>query len=114
MYHAFADFAEWKSCSILGCRSSDPFAVEALAVRSGAGLHLLIANLTWQPRRVMLGPLGTERVRLRHLDGRSAPFAMHDPERFRATAESARVEASELLLELAPYAVVRLDATPGS
>jgi hypothetical protein len=46
---------------------------------------------------------------VRQLTDETAPEAMADPERFRASGTVASVRDGRLSLELPPYAVVRLD-----
>jgi hypothetical protein len=109
LYHVFADLAEWKPGEMLVCQSSDPLVVEGLALRSGGTQHLLVANMRPTPQRATIGPLAAGRVSIRVLDAASAPAAIADPERFRASAETAAVTEGRLAIELAPYAVARID-----
>ena len=109
LYHVFADIAEWQDGSILGCRSNRPLAVTALALESQGSLHLLIVNLTGMQQRVVLSPLVAEQVAVRSLDASTAQKAMFEPESFRRDTQQVEIEGRELVLEMAPYATVRVD-----
>src|SRR5205814_7240102 len=45
LYRVLADAAALREAEVVACSSSDPLAVEALALRDGDGLHLRVANL---------------------------------------------------------------------
>jgi D-apionolactonase len=109
LYHVLADLGEWKGAEMVEARSSEPLAVEALAARHGGALHLLVANLTPQPQRCELAPLDDGRAALRLLDEQSYPTATGDPERFRREHAEADVGGRTLAIELAPFAVARVD-----
>ena len=73
VYHVFADLAEWKDGTIISSRSSNPLAVETLAMADDGMLHLLVANLTPEPQTVTIDALsGTEvtRAAAERRDGR--------------------------------------------
>jgi hypothetical protein len=109
MYHVFADVAEWKHGELQEVRSSDPLTVEAVAV-AAPELHLLVVNLTPQSQRCVIAPVAGESVTIRRLDEETAADALADPEAFRQRADAAELRDEELELELAPFAVVRVDA----
>jgi hypothetical protein len=110
MYHVFADVGEWKEGTLVDAGANDPLTVTALAVRTHAATHLLVANLTGNPQAVELGPLDADRARIRRLDEETAPAAMSEPESYRRSFESRTIGDGALRLELLPYAVVRVDA----
>jgi D-apionolactonase len=109
LYHVLADAGEWKGAEVLEARSSDPLAVEALAVRHGGVQHLLVANVTPEPRTCELGPLESGDARIRVLDETSYEVATREPRRFRAEAEDVEPAGGTLRLELAPFALARVD-----
>jgi hypothetical protein len=111
MYHVFRDVAEWRDGTVLAARSNRPLVAEALAVRDASGVHVLVANLTPSPHRVVVAGLGDRRVSRRVLDAASAGPAMADPDAFRAMGEPVASFGGRVALELEPYAVARLDAT---
>jgi hypothetical protein len=108
LYHVLADAGAWQGCDVIAVEATHPLAVEALAVRSGDGLHVLLASLTPAAGRCRIEGLPSGIATVRTLDERSFTSACSDPAEFRSGAESIRVEGS-LELDLAPYAVVRLD-----
>src|SRR5260370_2622078 len=60
MYHVFADVAEWKDGAVLPTRSSEPLVAEALPVRHGNRMHVILAHLTAQPPHVTGGPIAAK------------------------------------------------------
>lgn len=110
LYHVFADVAEWKNGSLVECASNRPLDVIALAVASESTLHMLVANLTGANQRVIIGPLGADQVSARSLDASTAAQAMFEPERFRQNWRQIELLNRELVLDMAPYATVRIDA----
>jgi hypothetical protein len=107
VYHVFADLGEWKGGELVAASSSDPLAVEALAVRVNDELHVFVANLSHSPRRCVVGGLLTGTVRLRRLDDATIATACSEPEAFRAGATDV---TGGLELELEPFELVRIDA----
>lgn len=112
LYHVFADLADCKRGDLVDARSSDPLAVEALAVRSGEALRVLLANLTPRRRSVSLAGLPAGRVRVRVLDEETGALAVADPERFRSSGREVEAPDGTLVLDLGRYAVARVDAGP--
>ena len=109
MYHVFADVAEFASGEALAAKSSEPLVVEGLVLRKGRRTHTLLANMTGTPQRVTLSKLGAK-VTIKRLDETTADQAMKSPEEWRAEAgESVKTDDGKLVVELLPYAVVRVD-----
>ena len=109
LYHVFADLAEWKNGSIVPCTSSQPLIVTALAVEHEGRLHLLVVNFTARQQRVTISPLAVDSFSLRSLDAQSVQEAKLEPESFRQRREQREVSGGEPVLDLAPYATVRID-----
>ncbi len=109
LYHVFADVAEWKDGSVVECGSNQPLTVAALAVESGGSLHLLAVNLTGSHQRVAIGPLMAGQALVRSLDASTALQAMFEPEGFRQRRTQVGIQSGELVLDMAPYATVRID-----
>ncbi|HEU0243474.1 MAG TPA: hypothetical protein VFQ75_06170 [Candidatus Limnocylindrales bacterium] len=113
LFHVLADAAGWAGATVRRTRSSRPLDTEALAAQDAAGLHLLVANLRPAPTTVEVAGLEGRAAVVRTLDATTAPLATSDPAAFRATRGVDReVVDGTLRLELAPYAVARVDA-PG-
>jgi hypothetical protein len=109
LYHVFADLAEWKNGRVVRSRSSNPLAVESLALEDDAALHLLLANLTPRPRTVTIDSLSGREISVRRLNATTAEDAALDPEHFRTHGEVI-VPKGPPTLTLAPFEVVRIDA----
>lgn len=108
LYHPLADVAGWVGAEVLACPSSEPLAAVCLAVRTQDGTtRLLLANLTAQPREVVVAPL-TGSLALRRLSEETAGAAAADPATFRSSGQAAEA-SGEIALALAPYEVVRID-----
>ena len=106
LYHVLADVGEWRDGGeVVLAASSAPLAVEALAVRKDGRRHLLVANLTPRRHQCVVEGLSSG-ISTRTLDEASFLRAGDDPLAFR----SERDDAESAELELAPYAVVRIDA----
>lgn len=114
LWHVLADAGEWRGARILSVgRATEPAAtpdVACLAVESRGAGSLLIASLAREPRAVRVLGLGSERVRVRPLDVRTALAATTDPAGYRSTAwEPRSVRGGGLDLALGSYAVLRVD-----
>jgi hypothetical protein len=107
MYHVFADLAEGKDGTVVASASTDPLAVETLALLRDGTLLLSVANLTPEPRMVEIDCFANGPVAARRLNEAVAARAAFDPDRFRAV-EDALVADDGLALTLAPFEVVRL------
>ncbi len=112
LYHVFADIAEWKNCTIVPCSSDQPLTAAALALTSKdvPGPHLLVFNLQANQQRVVIGPLHATSLSVRTLDEHSIREATLTPETFRQHRQQVQTQGGELVLDLAPYAIIRIDA----
>ena len=66
-------------------------------------------NLTGAYQRVVISSLGAEQVWMRNLDTSTAYEAMFEPESFRQNWRQVEIQSRELILDMAPYATVRID-----
>lgn len=114
VYHVFADLADWKGGEVLASRSSHPLSVVGLAIRLGDATCFLLANLTPEEQRVVVGPLTTIRVAVRRLNEVTSPVALFEPGRFRSLVERLALTGTDLVLSLAPFEVVRVEAGRGA
>jgi len=109
LYHPLADAIEWHGLEVLACESSDVLTAIGFAVRSPEGeVHVLLANLTSQERKVVLAPLDGDTT-LRRLYEATAREASASPQAFRSRHEYATA-SGELTLTLGGYEVVRVDS----
>lgn len=109
LYHVLADLAEWSDGEVIGTMSSDSLRVEALAMRNGDGLHLLLANLTPQPQMVHLHQLPTGDLTVRRLNADTAETAIANPGDFRATQKFPGVNEMEIALSIMPFETMRIN-----
>jgi hypothetical protein len=110
LYHVLADVGEFAGGKVVPTVSSDPLRVDGLAVVKDGRRRVIVANLTPEPQRVMVGNLN-ERVRVRHLNEMNAEEAMSSPEVFRSqSGDTLQTAAGNLSLNLLPYAVARIDS----
>ncbi len=109
LYHVFADLAEWKDGRVVRSQSSNPLAVETLALEDDGALHLLLANLTSRPRTVTIDTLTGREISVRRLNATTAKVAALDPDHFRTHSE-AIVPKGTPTVTLAPFEVARIDA----
>jgi hypothetical protein len=72
-------------------------------------LHLLVANLTGVSLSVVISPFAAGQVSVRSLDTGTAQNAMFEPESFRQNWRQVEIQSRELILDMAPYATVRID-----
>lgn len=105
MYHVFADVAEFGG-RVVASKSSDPLAVEGLALRKGKRLRVLLANLTDRPQTVALRGIGLK-AKVKMLDANNAEAAMKRPEAWRAEAG---MPLSDRTITLPLCAIARIDA----
>jgi hypothetical protein len=105
LYHVLADVADLRDAELVAAESSNPFAVDALALRDDAGLHLLLANLTPVAQTVTVNLPGAFNAEMRRLNTGSAMAAMARPEEFRRSA----TPLAGSHLTLAPFETTRID-----
>lgn len=111
LYHLLADVGEFAGGMVAPSQSSDPLAVEGLTLYQGDRVRVLLANLTGEPQSVSVAGLG-DAVQVRFLDETNAEAAMQAPEDFRtAPGEWRSTGQGQLLIELPPYALARMDGT---
>ncbi|MHB0878074.1 MAG: hypothetical protein ACYC5O_18730 [Anaerolineae bacterium] len=108
VYHVFAACRDAAAAAVLPAVSADPLRVQALAFRSGAGIRLLLANLTAEPQRVSVAGMG-ESLRLLCLDEDNAEEAMRTPEEFLHRQSQTLDVSGAAVVRLLPYAVTMLD-----
>ncbi len=89
--------------------SADPLALDGLAFRHGEQVRVLVASLVPARRRVVLEGLPRATLSLRRLNELTAPAALFELERFRASAEVVGTSSGSLTLELLPYEIARID-----
>jgi hypothetical protein len=110
LYHVFADVGEFLGGEVLQTHSSNPLNVQALAMRAGDRMSVLIANLTSTRQPVELRNL-PPRLQVREMDGNNMDEAMEDPDGYRSGLKrSVETRDGVLDFELPPYALARFTA----
>jgi D-apionolactonase len=113
VYHMLADIGEFAHGSLIPIFTSDHLRVDGFALQDQERLRILIANLTPQSQSVFLST--NDSFRLRRLDTGNAEWAMREPEQYRMQQrEIVRGVDGNLSLELAPFAILRLDREQSS
>ncbi len=114
VFQVFADLGELgDETTLVDARSSRPSEVCALALESGQLQRALIANLTPSQVTVEVAGLAAQAAALRVLDERTANDALSDPLGYRARPPAeVSLSGGSVTLDLAPFAIARLDARP--
>ncbi|MGH2615810.1 MAG: hypothetical protein ACRDJC_11260, partial [Thermomicrobiales bacterium] len=87
VYHVLADIAEFRDGEILQVDLGDGLRVQALALRDGDELRVLLANMTDATVEVSLEVPGARGSTMRQLDDHSFTRAASQPEDFRASSQ---------------------------
>lgn len=110
LYHIFADLADYQRSDLLRVQIPDEHVIEALALRNGQRLLLLIANLTSDLQAFQLILPNMSEPVLRNLDETNVLSAMQQPQLFRQTSSRISLdEEGHLLIQLLPFAIARIE-----
>jgi D-apionolactonase len=109
LFHVFAALADFAGGEVLPVTLRDPLAAEALAVRAGDRVRILVANFEDAPRTVALrAPLADATVRT--LDETNVEAATTDVDHLRAAGgTTVATEGGAITLDMHPFAVARID-----
>ena len=107
-YHVLADVAECSGGEVLPVSVSDPLRVQALALRDGAHVRLVVANMRDENATVTVNVAGLRAVTQRPLNADTVFGAASDPGAFRASATPI-AEARPLTVTLPPFGLVTID-----
>jgi hypothetical protein len=111
VFHVFADVLELgPQTKVLRCQTSQPSELAALALRTPDRVRVLIANLTPAPVSAVVELTPAQEFAVRMLDETTALEALADPLTYRERPSAARSTDPAAPLELAPFAVARLDS----
>jgi hypothetical protein len=113
VYHVLADVAEFREGAVLPVDVGDGLRVQALALRLGDRVRVLLANMTDVAISVPLALPGATSGELRRLDERSYVQAASDPEVFRESAQAVELSDGATDVTLPPFSVATLTATVG-
>ena len=110
LYHVLADAAEFAGAALLPVATDAPLAVEALALRAGGRLRILVASFRDESTRVTLSLPALTGGRLRLLDETTYAAATGDGDTFRRRVDRVIEDGAETIeLELRPFAVATID-----
>ena len=110
LYHVLADVGEYAGGGLLPVEVSDPLEVEALALRSGSKIRVLVASFDNEPRQVRLALSGLTEAIVRVLDETTFDQATTEPDGCRKGAISVATRGGSISLALRPFAVATIDA----
>jgi hypothetical protein len=110
LWHVLADVLQARGADVLPVDASHPLAVDALALRDGRRLRILVANMRPEPRRAVLGPVPGEAL-YQMLDEESLAQATRDPFAYRQQPATPLLADGQgwAELELGPHAVARIE-----
>ncbi|MFN8592623.1 MAG: hypothetical protein U0031_14285, partial [Thermomicrobiales bacterium] len=94
---------------VLPAASTDSLTVQALALRDGKRVRVILANMRDEPAQVQLEIPGAGETRVRRLDTDSVFLAASDPDTFRATSEPLGEAGPVLTLNLGPNGLATVD-----
>jgi len=111
VYHILADVGEYSGGIVLKTVSSDPLAVEGLALTKDKHLAIILANLTNNEAQVNLVGLRSQ-ASIRYLSQNNVELACTDPEAYRAqVGELVKPDTEFIHLELGSYSLAHIEAT---
>ena len=107
VYHVFSDLADFQDSEVLNIQISDSYKIEALAVRKGSVIRLLVANLTNEQQEIALEIPGSAKpASVRYLDESTAETAMKSRKNFLKLRKEFTDPTS---LQLLPFALACID-----
>ena len=107
-YHVLADVAEFGNGQALPVTVSDPLRVQALVLRDGSRVRVMLANMRDEDATVTIDAAGLHDLRLRELNAETVFRAASDASAFRASA-SAASSSEGLSVTLPPFGLVTID-----
>ena len=88
----------------------DPLHVQALALRDGARLRVILANMRDEPARVSLELPEMGETRVRRLDDKTVYQASSDPAVFRASGGPLGEAGTAVTIDLPSHGLITLDS----
>jgi hypothetical protein len=110
IYHVLADVVEFTSGEILSVTLGDGLRVQALALRDGNRVRVVLANMGDESLSVSLEIPGAAAATVRRLDDATVYLAATDPGAFRASAEPIGVRDGTVTVDLPPFGLATVDA----
>ena len=113
IYHVLADVAEFQGGQILPVTSSDGLRAQALALRDGGRMRVVLANMSDEPLTVSLDIPGAGAATVRRLDDRTVYLAATDPVEFRSSAQPIGETDRSVSVDLPPFGLATVDTASG-
>jgi hypothetical protein len=110
VYHVLTDVADLRGGQILPVTLGDGLRVQALALRDGDRMRVILANMGDEPLTVDLEIPGMGAATIRRLDERTVYLAATDPAAFRSSAQSIDATNGTLTVDLLPFGLATVDA----
>jgi hypothetical protein len=110
VYHVLADVADFQRGQILPVTLGDGLRVQALALRDGDRVRVVLANMGDESLTVVLEIPGAGAATVRPLDDRTVYLAATDPGAFRASAQPIAVTDGSVMVDLSPFGLATVDA----
>ena len=109
VYHVLADAAEFEGGQILPVTSSDSLRVQALALRDGNRIRVVLANMSDETLSVSLDVPRVGATTMRRLDDRTVSLAAADSGAFRGSGQPIDVTDGAVNVDLPPFGLATLD-----
>ncbi|MDF2758649.1 MAG: hypothetical protein K0S99_1281, partial [Thermomicrobiales bacterium] len=109
VYHVLADVADFQGGQILPVTLGDRLRVQALALRDGDRVRVILANMGDESLAVALEVPGASAATVRRLDDRTVFLAATDPGAFRASAEPIGMTDGTVSVDLPPFGLATVD-----
>jgi D-apionolactonase len=109
VYHVLADIADFQGGQVLPVTLSDGLRVQALALRDGDRVRVVLANMSDDPLTVSLEIPGAGGATLRHLDDQTVCLAATDPGAFRDSARPVDMIDGSVNVDLPPFGLATVD-----
>ncbi|MDQ3225302.1 MAG: hypothetical protein M3Q50_01545, partial [Chloroflexota bacterium] len=109
IYHVLADIGEFRDGEMLPIALDDGLRVQALALRKGDRVRVILANMGEDPVTVSLEIPSAGEGRMRRLDDQSMQLAATEPATFRAMSQPVAARDGIFSVDLPPFGLVTLD-----
>lgn len=111
LYHVFAAIAEFAGGEVCAVALQDELATEALALRHGDRVRLLITSFSEAQRQITVSAPGLQHANVRYLDETTYLAAADEPALLTRGGEPLSVEQARFDLSLRPFAIACVDGT---
>jgi hypothetical protein len=113
IYHVLADVGDFQGGQILPVTSSDGLRVQALALRDGERVRVVLANMSDEPLTVSLEIPVAGGATVRRLDDRTVSLAATDVVEFRSSVQPIGMTDGSVSVDLPPFGLATVDTESG-